>query len=232
MIIAVDEDVNPHDLDAVVWALSFSMQPHRDLKVLGGKSPALDPSGYPPGASKDERSYPKPQGASSLLIDATRKWPYPPVGLPKKEFMERAMKIWEEEGLPPLKLREPWHGYSLGDWTPEDEEFAELAAQGRFAEIEADVNEILAREWRELCSNPEARARYGAIFERTVEDGFYLDPDRHEAPGAGPNAAYIQSHEEMWQPVDRYLESVGLRLEASFRDLFPASCGRGRTSRG
>jgi hypothetical protein len=93
----------------------------------------------------------------------------------------------------------------------------------RFAEIEADVNEILAREWRELSSNPEARARYGAIFERTVEDGFYLDADRHEAPGAGPNAAYIQSHEEMWQPVDRYLESVGLRLEANFRDLFPAS---------
>jgi 4-hydroxy-3-polyprenylbenzoate decarboxylase len=141
MIIAVDEDVNPHDLDAVVWALCFSMQPHRDLKVLGGKSPALDPSGYPPGASKDERSYPKPQGASSLLIDATRKWPYPPVGLPKKEFMERAMKIWEEEGLPPLKLREPWHGYSLGDWTREDEEFAELAAQGRFAEIEAKLAE-------------------------------------------------------------------------------------------
>lgn len=139
VIIAVDEDVNPRDLDAVVWALCFSMQPHRDVKVLEGKSPALDPSGYPPGASKDERSFPKPQGASSLLIDATRKWAYPPVGLPKREFMERAMKTWKEEGLPELNLREPWYGYSLGDWTREDEEFAELAVQGRFAEIEAKL---------------------------------------------------------------------------------------------
>lgn len=93
----------------------------------------------------------------------------------------------------------------------------------RFAAIEADVNEILTREWRALGSNPEARAHYGAIFERTVEDGFYLEPNRSETPAAGPNAAYIQSHEEMWEPVDRYLESVGLRLEANFRDLFPAS---------
>jgi 4-hydroxy-3-polyprenylbenzoate decarboxylase len=137
MLIAVDDDVNPHDMDAVVWALCFSMQPHRDIKVLTGKSPSLDPSGYPPGASREERSYPKPQGASSLLIDATRKWPYPPVGLPKKEFMEKAMKIWEEEGLPQLKLRTPWYGYNLGDWTKEDEEFAQLAVEGRFAEIEA-----------------------------------------------------------------------------------------------
>ena len=137
MIIAVDDDVNPHDMDAVVWALCFSMQPHRDLKVLTGKSPSLDPSGYPPGAPREERSFPQPQGASSLLIDATRKWPYPPVGLPKKEFMEAALRIWKEEGLPQLKLKEPWYGYNLGDWTEEDKEFAQLAVEGRFAEIEA-----------------------------------------------------------------------------------------------
>jgi len=137
ILIAVDEDINPHDMDAVVWALCFSMQPHRDTKILTGKSPSLDPSGYPPGASREERSFPQPQGASSLLIDATRKWAYPPVGLPKKEFMEKAIKIWEEEGLPPLKLRTPWYGYNLGDWTEEDKEFAQLAVEGRFAEIEA-----------------------------------------------------------------------------------------------
>ncbi len=39
---------------------------------------------------------------------------YPPVSLPKKEFMERALKLWEKEGLPELKLKEPWYGYSLG----------------------------------------------------------------------------------------------------------------------
>jgi 4-hydroxy-3-polyprenylbenzoate decarboxylase len=44
--------------------------------------------------------------------------------------MEGARKIWEEEGLPPLTPKVPWHGYSLGWWTQEDEEEAELALKG------------------------------------------------------------------------------------------------------
>jgi 4-hydroxy-3-polyprenylbenzoate decarboxylase len=55
--------------------------------------------------------------------------------------MENALKIWEEEGLPQLRLREPWHGYNLGDWTKEDEEMAELAVRGDFAEIERRLAE-------------------------------------------------------------------------------------------
>jgi len=55
---------------------------------------------------------------------------YPPTSLPKKEFMERARKMWEEEGLPSLKPKVPWYGYSLGNWTAEDEEEAELALKG------------------------------------------------------------------------------------------------------
>ena len=46
--------------------------------------------------------------------------------------MERARKIWEEEGLPPLSLKTPWHGYSLGFWTKENEEEAELALKGEY----------------------------------------------------------------------------------------------------
>ena len=41
--------------------------------------------------------------------------------------MENALKIWEEEALPPLKLKVPWYGYNLGNWTTEDQEIAELA---------------------------------------------------------------------------------------------------------
>jgi len=44
--------------------------------------------------------------------------------------MERARKIWEEEGLPPLTPKVPWFGYSLGNWTEEDVEEAELAMKG------------------------------------------------------------------------------------------------------
>jgi 4-hydroxy-3-polyprenylbenzoate decarboxylase len=34
------------------------------------------------------------------------------VSLPRKEFMERAKEIWEELGLPEVKPRMPWYGYS------------------------------------------------------------------------------------------------------------------------
>jgi len=44
--------------------------------------------------------------------------------------MERAMEIWKEEEMPELQLKEPWFGYSLGSWTSESEEEAELALRG------------------------------------------------------------------------------------------------------
>jgi 4-hydroxy-3-polyprenylbenzoate decarboxylase len=135
IVIVVDEDINPRDADAVNWALSFAMQPHRDLRIVTGRSPALDPSAYPPGSSWEERSFPSPHGASALLIDATRKWPYPPVGLPKREYMDGALRLWRELGLPELRLKTPWHGYSLGNWGKEDEENAELILKGDYRKI-------------------------------------------------------------------------------------------------
>jgi len=71
---------------------------------------------------------------SALLINAVRPWPYTPVSLPKKEFMERSKRIWEELELPPLKPRMPWYGYSLGAWTHEDEDEAKLAVKGDYFE--------------------------------------------------------------------------------------------------
>ena len=69
-----------------------------------------------------------------MLINATTKWDYPPVSLPRREFMEGAIRIWEEEGLPKLTMVKPWYGYSLGFWTKEFEEEAELALKGEYYE--------------------------------------------------------------------------------------------------
>jgi 4-hydroxy-3-polyprenylbenzoate decarboxylase len=33
IFIVVDEDIDPHDLDAVMWALVFRVQPHRDVQT-------------------------------------------------------------------------------------------------------------------------------------------------------------------------------------------------------
>lgn len=127
IIVAVDDDIDPRDADSVIWALCYGMQPDSDIQICGrNKISLMDPSTAPM-EQHTERTH---QLTSSMMIDATRKWDYPPVSLPKKEFMERARQIWEEEGLPPLKPRDPWYGYSLGEWPKEAAEEADLALKG------------------------------------------------------------------------------------------------------
>ena len=75
------------------------------------------------------KKYDMPE-CSALLIDATRKWDYPPVSLPKKEYMEEALRLWQEMGLPQVRVQEPWFGYNLGNWTEEEEEQAKWAVMG------------------------------------------------------------------------------------------------------
>ena len=137
ILITVDEDIDPEDADSVNWAISFRMQPHRDVKITTHKFAGLDPSAAPPGSPVTEARFPSPSGCSAIMIDATRKWPYPPVALPAKKYMEAAKDKWEKLGLPPLQPKMPWYGYSLGYWGEEDEENAELAVQGNYEQIAA-----------------------------------------------------------------------------------------------
>ncbi len=146
--IAVDEDINPWDLESVFWAVSFRFQPHRDAKIIQGRISGLDQSISPYGEDMEEEgqeedSFPLsrtgPQGASAMMIDATRKWPYTPVALPKKQYMEKARKIWEELGFPRLKETEPWYGISLGVWPERYQKQAEWAEKGQFEKVAADL---------------------------------------------------------------------------------------------
>ena len=131
VLIAVDTDVNPHDPDLVNWALSFAMQPTKDIRVIPDRPSALDPSACSPDRENEfHRSM-----SSAILIDATRKWPYPPVGLPKKEYMENALHLWKELGLPELELKTPWYGYELGNWTKEDRDYADLIVRGEYLAV-------------------------------------------------------------------------------------------------
>jgi 4-hydroxy-3-polyprenylbenzoate decarboxylase len=127
--IAVDEDIDIWDPAMINWAICFNVRPDQDVSIAQGKSPGLDPSAYPPGVPTHVS---RVASTSALLINATRPWAYPPVSLPRKEFMENAREIWEELGFPELTPRMPWYGYSLGAWTAEDEEEAELAVRGQY----------------------------------------------------------------------------------------------------
>jgi 3-polyprenyl-4-hydroxybenzoate decarboxylase len=118
--IAINDDIDPDNADAILWAMSYRANPVKDIQVINyrarGHGPVLR-------ESEDE---------STMLIDATLKYDLPPVALPTKEFMERAKELWEELGLPPLTPEIPWHGYSLGDWNDKWEAMAKRATDGDY----------------------------------------------------------------------------------------------------
>jgi len=96
LVVTVDEDINPSDPVAVLWAITHRSQPHQDTKIVGKRPFGATPIGMVtsyPGSRYDSEE-------SSLLIDATRKSDFPPLSLPRKEYMERARVIWEELDLP------------------------------------------------------------------------------------------------------------------------------------
>jgi 4-hydroxy-3-polyprenylbenzoate decarboxylase len=134
MLVAVDEDINIKDAENVMWAIAYRSQPYRDTEVVEAPPFTLDPAAVPPGASRGLVTRDAPPRSTALLIDATMPWPYPPLSLPKREFMERALEVWQSLQLPALNLKAPWWGYSLGHWTEEEEKEADLAVQGRHYE--------------------------------------------------------------------------------------------------
>jgi hypothetical protein len=71
------------------------------------------------------------------------KGPMAPLALPKKEFMERAQALWAKLDLPRVTLRQPWHGYELGDWIERWDIWAARAVSGRWEET---GKETLARQ--------------------------------------------------------------------------------------
>lgn len=143
IVIAVDEDIDPWDLESVFWAVCTRLQPHRDTKLIQGRRAGLDQSAGSHHLEKSERYYPSsrvgPQGASAMLMDATRKWDYTPVSLPRRDYMERGRELWEKLGLGPLSPKAPWHGVSLGNWPEGVARLVELSEQGRREEAAQDL---------------------------------------------------------------------------------------------
>ena len=126
IVICVDPDIDPYDLLSVNWAIANRSQPHRDIKIIPNRPLPWNPIRY----VADGKRY--DIGDSALLIDATSKADFPPVALPKREFMENAKQIWEELDLPKLSPRPPWSGYSLGHWSEEASVQADNATAGYF----------------------------------------------------------------------------------------------------
>lgn len=121
-VIAVNDDIDPDDGDAVFWAMAYRANVLTDIEVLHHR-----PRGHGPKSGNVNED-------GTLLIDATLKGDMPPLALPKKEYMEGARALWDTLGLPPLKAQSPWHGYDLGDWFEAWDQAAARAVAGNYAE--------------------------------------------------------------------------------------------------
>src|SRR5262244_1343780 len=141
--IALSEDIDPTNTDAVFWSLAYRSNPIEDVHIAPHRSAGHGPKSRP----REEDS--------GLLIDATLKHSAPPLALPAREFMERARAIWRELQLPALAPQPPWHGYSLGDWSPSWETFARRAVKG---------------EWEVNGAETFARRRGGVTPETPVRE--------------------------------------------------------------
>src|SRR5262245_66392018 len=118
--------------------MSYRCKPHRDVKMLEHKD-----EGHGPRSLIDNED-------SAVLIDATLKENFPPISLPKREYMENARKIWEELGLPKLKPEQPWYGYSLGEWSADLDAAAERATRSDYF---ATGKELAKRRRKDLRMN-------------------------------------------------------------------------------
>jgi 4-hydroxy-3-polyprenylbenzoate decarboxylase len=122
VVVAVSEDIDPLNVDAIFWSLAYRTTPAKDVEIVHDRR-----VGHGPKSSRGASD-------SGILIDATRKHDLPPLALPREEFMMRAKQIWDELDLPPLRPRPPWFGYSMGDWNETWEAFARAAVEGRWLE--------------------------------------------------------------------------------------------------
>ena len=121
--IAINDDIDPDNADAILWALAYRHNPVDDVVVLAHRGQGHGPK-REHGGEED----------STLLIDATMKGDMPPLALPAEQYMSHARELWDRLGLPALSPQSPWHGYSLGDWTKSWEDAAQRAVQGEYLE--------------------------------------------------------------------------------------------------
>ncbi len=172
VVVAVSEDIDPTNTDAVWWSIAYRANPVEDVHIAPHRS-----SGHGPKSGRRSND-------SSMLIDATLKQAFPPLALPKREFMERARTIWEELGLPPIvaaaalarlharRLVGPWETYArravAGDW-------------------EQSGRETLARKRGGLTPETpvrDAKRRFRLVTALRAE---YRGAARHSGPAEGRN---------------------------------------------
>jgi UbiD family decarboxylase len=93
-IVVTDDDIDIRDPFMREWALSFRVEPAKDISFIRNTSPVLlDPSPAPSEVPLWDRR------SSKILIDATKNWEYTDIALPPQKYLDKALKNWEKYGL-------------------------------------------------------------------------------------------------------------------------------------
>jgi UbiD family decarboxylase len=96
-VVVVDEDIDVRDYFQVLWAMSWHVQPERDIYLQRNTAAtALDPSLAEEHVNQAERL---DILSSKVGIDATRKHKFPARSVPPKEDMAKIDAHWTEYGL-------------------------------------------------------------------------------------------------------------------------------------
>ena len=125
----IDDDIPIRDANAINWAITFRCQPHRDVRIV----PPPRSRSTPSLVLSTTAAGPVRQAGGVRRCSSTRRasGPIRRLSLPRREYMEQAASLWEQLGLGPLQLNEPWFGYPLGAWDDEVAEEAARAVEGR-----------------------------------------------------------------------------------------------------
>lgn len=89
--VVFDDDIDIFDAVNTQWAMTFRVQPQRDIKIVPN-TPMMphDPSG---------KALPETLKPSKVIIDATMKHEFPALALPPQEHLELVDSQWEEYGF-------------------------------------------------------------------------------------------------------------------------------------
>ena len=143
--IAVNEDIDPDNADALFWAMAY---PHGPDRGRAGAA-ASQPGPRPEARARAERGgldaadgrHHEGRHAAARAAEA---------GI----HGARARRSGRSSVCRTLRPQSPWFGYSLGDWLPQWDEAAKRAAQGRYLE-----NGRISEKQRRKGLKPETKFR-------------------------------------------------------------------------
>jgi 3-polyprenyl-4-hydroxybenzoate decarboxylase len=141
-VIAVNEDIDPRNADMLLWALAYRANPVLDMQIIDHKD-----QGHGPRSKRNNGQ------DSAVLVNAMLKEKFPPISLPKREYMENAKQ--DLGGTRPARAapQTPWYGYSLGEWSDEFDEAALRATRGDYSA----GKQLVKRRRKDVRMNTEVR---------------------------------------------------------------------------